>query len=102
MNLNTDSRRVMTEPDMEVESLPEAECLTFRNHRGGDTMDAFAPLAQYTQRVHGGMTKDTWMKFYSTITNPDGTVLRRVKVKEEDYVPEWAGLMTAKSVDPLG
>ena len=48
-------------PGMEVGSLPEAECLTFRNHSGGDTLDAFAPLAQYTQRVHGGMTKDAWM-----------------------------------------
>ena len=45
LNLNADSRRVMTEPDMEVGSLPEAECLTFRNHTGGDTLDAFAPLA---------------------------------------------------------
>ena len=43
LNLNADSRRVMTEPDMEVGSLPEAECLTFRNHMGGDTLDAFAP-----------------------------------------------------------
>ena len=91
----------MTEPDMEVGYLPEAECLTFRNHMGGDTMDAFAPLAQYTQRVHGGMTKDAWMKLSSTITTPDGTVWQRVKVKEEDYVPEWAGLMTAKSEDPV-
>ena len=45
LNLNTDSRRVMTEPYMEDGSLPEAECLTFRNHMGGDTLDAFAPLA---------------------------------------------------------
>jgi hypothetical protein len=89
-------------PGMEVGSLPEAECLTFRNHSGGDTLDAFAPLAQYTQRVHGGMTKDAWMKLSSTITNPNATVLHRVKVKEEDYVPEWAGLMTVKTDDPLG
>ena len=43
LNLNADSRRVMTEPDMEVGSLHEAECLTFRNHTGEDTLDAFAP-----------------------------------------------------------
>ena len=30
-------------PGMEVGSLPEAECLTFRNRSGGDTLDAFAP-----------------------------------------------------------
>ena len=48
------------------------------------------------------MTKDAWMKLSNTITNTDGTVLHRVRVKEEDYVPDWAGLMTAKSVDPLG
>jgi predicted thioredoxin/glutaredoxin len=48
------------------------------------------------------MTKDAWMKLSSTITYPDGTVLQRVRVKEEDYVPEWAGLMTVKSDDPLG
>jgi len=47
------------------------------------------------------MTKDTWMKLSNTITNPDGTVWQRVRVKEEDYVPEWAGLMTAKSEDPV-
>ena len=45
--------------------------------------------------------KDTWMKLSSTITSPDGTVWQRVRVKEEDYVPEWAGLMTAKSEDPV-
>ena len=32
-------------PGMEAGSLPEAECLTFRAHMGGDTLDAFAPLA---------------------------------------------------------
>ena len=48
------------------------------------------------------MTKDAWMKLSSTITTPDGTVWQRVRVKEEDYVPDWAGLMTAKSADPLG
>ena len=47
------------------------------------------------------MTKDTWMKLSSTIKTPDGTVWQRVRVKEEDYVPEWAGLMTAKSEDPV-
>ena len=47
------------------------------------------------------MTKEAWMKLSSTITNTDGTVLLRVKVKEEDYVPEWAGLMTVKSEDPV-
>ena len=41
-------------PSMEAGSLPEAECLTFRAHMGGETLDAFAPLAQYIQRVHGG------------------------------------------------
>ena len=47
------------------------------------------------------MTKDTWMKLSNTITNPYGTVWQRVRVKEEDYVPEWAGLMTFKSEDPV-
>ena len=41
------------------------------------------------------------MKLSNTITNPDGTVWQRVRVKEEDYVPEWAGLMTVKSEDPV-
>jgi hypothetical protein len=48
-------------PGMEVSSLPEAECLTFRNRSGGDTLDAFAPLAQFTQRNHAGMTQSAWM-----------------------------------------
>ena len=44
LNLNADSRRFRTEPSMEVGSLPEAECLNFRNHMGGDKLDAFPPL----------------------------------------------------------
>ena len=47
------------------------------------------------------MTKDAWMKLSSTITNTDGTVWHRIKIKEEDYVPEWAGLMTVKSEEPV-
>ena len=57
---------------MEVESLSEAECLTFRNHMGGDTLDAFAPLPQYYQRNHGGMRQSTWMQLSSTITSSAG------------------------------
>ena len=33
---------------MEAGSRVEAECLTFRKHVGGDTLDAFAPLSHYT------------------------------------------------------
>ena len=86
---------------MEVGSLPEAECLTFRNRSGGDTLDAFAPLAQYTERNHAGMTQSAWMQLSHTIINSAGEVLHRVRMKENEIVPEWAGLLTAKSKDPL-
>ena len=84
---------------MEVGSLPEAECLTFRNTSGGDTLDAFAPLAQYTHRVHHGNLESTWMKVSRSITLPDGTIDRGIK--ENDYIPEAAGLLSAKVMDPL-
>ena len=67
---------------MEVGSLPEAECLTVRNHCGGDTLDAFAPLAQYTRRVHHGQMESTWMKVSRTFFNLDGTIKEMTQVKE--------------------
>ena len=86
---------------MEAGSRVEAECLTFRKHVGGDTLDAFAPLSHYTQRVHNGQMESTWLKVSSSITLPDGTVMQRTKVREEDYIPESAGLLTAKVENPL-
>ena len=86
---------------MEVGSLPEAVCLTFRNRSGGDTLDAFAPLAQYTQRNHAGMTQSAWMQLSHTIISSAGEVLHRVRCKESEIVPEWAGLLTTKSKDPV-
>jgi len=84
---------------MEVGSREEAECLTFRQHVGGDTLDAFAPLSQYTTRVHDGQIESTWMKLAGSIILPDGTVLEGIK--ERDYIPEAAGLLSAKVKDPL-
>ena len=94
---------------MEVGSLPEAEYLTFRNHSGGDTVDAFASLAQYTQRNHAGMTQSAWMQLSHSIigsseeafVSPSMEAFYRVRCKETEVVPEWAGLLTAKSKDPL-
>ena len=93
---------------MEVGSLPEAECLTFRNHSGGNTLVAFAPLAQYTQRNHAGMTQSAWMQLSHSIVgsrepfvSPSMEAFYRVRCKETEVVPEWAGLLTAKSKDPL-
>ena len=86
---------------MEVGSLPEAECLTFRNHSGGDTLDAFAPLAQYTERVHHGQVESTWTKVARTFHNLDGSIREMTEVKERDYIPEAASLLSAKVKDPL-
>ena len=86
---------------MEAGSLPEAECLTFRAHMGGDTLEAFAPLAQLTQRVHGGNTYNTVKKLATTIITGSGVEYYKTRIREEDYVPESAGLMTAKTDDPL-
>ena len=86
---------------MEAGSRVEAECLTFRKHVGGDTLDAFTPLSHYTQRVHNGQMESTWMKLSNTITLADGTVMERSRIKEEDFVPESAGLLTARVENPL-
>ena len=86
---------------MEVGSREEAECLTFRQHTGGDTLDAFAPLAQYTERVHHGQVESTWTKISRVFFNLDGTVKEMTEVKESDYIPEAASLLTAKVKDPL-
>ena len=67
---------------MEVGSLLEAEYLTFRNHSGGDTLDAFTPLAQYTQRVHHGQMEKARAKIISSFFIPNGTLKEISKVKE--------------------
>ena len=41
---NLNSKQECTAPDEQVRTASEAECLTFRKHMGGDTLDAFAPL----------------------------------------------------------
>ena len=84
---------------MVVGSLPEAEYLPFRAHMGGDTLDAFAPLAQYTQRHYGGLTNpllQVGTKLASLITTGSGVVYQKSRVREEDFVPESAGLMNLK------
>ena len=93
---------------MEVGSLPEAECLTFRNRSGGDTLDAFAPLAQYTERNHAGMTQSAWMQLSQSVigsgepfVSPSMEAFYRVRCKENEVVPEWSGLMNTKSKDPV-
>ena len=86
---------------MEVGSREEAECLTFRQHMGGDTLDAFAPLPHYTHRVHNDQVESTWTKVSRTFFNLDGTIREMTEVKERDYIPEAASLLTAKVKDPL-
>ena len=86
---------------MEAGSREEAECLTFRQHMGGDTLDAFAPLSHYTHRVHNDQVESTWTKVTRTFFNLDGTIKEMTQVKENDYIPEAAGLLSAKVKDPL-
>ena len=86
-------------PSMEAGLPSEAECLTYRTCYGGDTMDAFAPLAQYTQRHHGGNVDSTSNQFVGAIISSSGAVMQRVRIKEEDFVPESAGLMKVKQED---
>ena len=81
---------------MEAGSPSEAECLTYRTCYGGDTIDAFAPLAQYTQRHHGGNVDSTCNQFVGAIISSSGAVMQRVRIREEDFVPESAGLMKVK------
>ena len=41
------------------------------------------------------------MKVSNSINLPDGTIVQRTKVREEDYIPESAGLLTARVENPL-
>ena len=86
---------------MKVGTREETECLTFRQHMGGDTLDAFTPLAHYTTRVHDGQMESTWTKVTRTFFNLDGTIKEMIQVKENDYIPEAASLLSAKVKDPL-
>ena len=45
--------------------------------------------------------ESTWTKVSNSITLPDGRVMQRTKVREEDYIPESAGLLTARVENPL-
>ena len=51
---NLNSNQECTIPDEQVRTASEAECLTFRKHMGGDTLDAFAPL----RATHRGSTTE--------------------------------------------
>ena len=86
---------------MKAGTREEAECLTFRQHMGGDTLDAFAPLSHYTTRVHDGQMESTWTKVSRNFFNLDGTIKEMTEVKELDCIPEAAGLLSAKVKDPL-
>ena len=86
---------------MEAGSREEAECLTFRQHMGGDTLDAFAPLSHYTHRVHNDQVESTWTKVARVFHNLDGSIREMNEVKERDYIPEAASLLSAKVKDPL-
>ena len=86
---------------MEAGSREEAECLTFRQHVGADTLDAFAPLSHYTHRVHNDQMESTWTKVSRVFHNLDGSIREMTEVKERDYIPEAASLLSAKVKDPL-
>ena len=86
---------------MKVGTREEAECLTFPQHMGGDTLDAFTPLSHYTTRVHGGQMESTWTKVVRSFTLPDGTIIEGTRVKEEKIVSEAAGLLSAKLKNPM-
>ena len=45
--------------------------------------------------------ESTWTKVSNSITLPDGRVMQRTKVREEDYIPESASLLTARVENPL-
>ena len=68
---------------------------------GADTIDAFAPLSHYTHRVHNDQMESTWTKVTRTFFNLDGTIKEMTMVKERDYIPEAASLLSAKVTNPL-
>ena len=43
----------------------------------------------------------TWTKLSNSFFIPDGTLMVKSQVKEYDYIPEAAGLLSAKVKDPL-
>ena len=72
---------------MEVGSREEAECLTFHQHVGGDTLDAFAPLSHYTHRVHNDQVESTWTKVSRTLLiNARKLFANSVEVPGEEVV----------------
>ena len=86
-------------PGMEAGTPSGAECPTLKAHMGGDTLEAFTPLAQYTQRVHGDHMQNAGKMIVGIITSASGIVQQRIRVREEDLVPESAGLMKVKQED---
>ena len=45
--------------------------------------------------------ESTWTKVSRTFFNLDGTIKEMTMVKEKDYVPEAASLLSAKVTNPL-
>jgi len=45
--------------------------------------------------------ESTWTKVSRTFFNLDGTIREMTEVKERDYIPEAASLLSAKVKDPL-
>ena len=73
----------------------------FHTARGGDTLDAFAPLTHRGQKPQTVDQPAQWMKIVGAFTHYHGPDFHRVAVKEQDYVPEAANLLHTKLADPL-
>ena len=71
----------------------------FHTARGGDTLDAFGPLTHRAQQQPVEGHPPQWMKISSSFVRQgaDGVVMERIRIRQEDYVPESAGLMHVKT-----
>ena len=72
----------------------------FKTARGDDSsLNAFGALTHRGQRPQTADQPAQWQSIASAFVRPDGVVMERVRIKEEDFVPQSAGLMKVKVED---
>ena len=72
----------------------------FKTARGDDSsLNAFGALTHRGQKPQTADQPAQWESIASAFMRPDGVVMERIKIKEEDFVPESAGLMKFKVED---
>ena len=72
----------------------------FRTARGDkSSLNVLGALKNRGQKPQTAEQPAQWYSIASAFVRPDGVVIERVKIKEEDFVPESAGLLKVKVED---